>query len=331
MNKNVIAFIISLILPFIFLQGCRDPYVPWYNPDHGYDLYNPPYLEVPRLMSPLNNTTKVPTQPTFSWYLCRNAKTSRLQVSKDSLFENILYDTIGIERTNKIAIELNYLTKYYWRVNATDENGTSEWSGVWKFITVTLIGYPCPRTPTVGYEGKTYNTVQIGSQCWLKENLNVGTMIRGSYTSGHNGIIEKYCYHDSSIYCDIYGGYYQWKEAMEYVKTEGARGICPMGWHIPSHSEFETLSNTILNDGNSLKAVGQGSGTDNSGFSALLAGSLDNSGNFGALNSYARFWSSTDYYTLVYSFGVYESKSDIYLSLPHNVDNSGYNIRCIKN
>ena len=35
----------------------------------------------------------------------------------------------------------------------------------------------CPGTPTVSYSGKTYNTVQIGSQCWLRENLDVGTRI----------------------------------------------------------------------------------------------------------------------------------------------------------
>lgn len=37
-------------------------------------------------------------------------------------------------------------------------------------------GAPCPGIPTVTYEGKTYNTVLIGSQCWLKENLDVGVM-----------------------------------------------------------------------------------------------------------------------------------------------------------
>ena len=53
---------------------------------------------------------------------------------------------------------------------------------------------PCPGTPTVTYYGKTYNTVQIGNQCWLKENLDVGTMINTNSSSNkqtNNGIIEK--------------------------------------------------------------------------------------------------------------------------------------------
>ncbi|HSL89900.1 MAG TPA: hypothetical protein VK870_11395 [Ignavibacteriaceae bacterium] len=56
----------------------------------------------------------------------------------------------------------------------------------------------CPGTPTVTYAGKTYNTVQIGNQCWLKENLDVGNMIIGSLNQFDNGIIEKYCYNNDS-------------------------------------------------------------------------------------------------------------------------------------
>ncbi|MCK4678411.1 MAG: T9SS type A sorting domain-containing protein [Bacteroidales bacterium] len=48
---------------------------------------------------------------------------------------------------------------------------------------------PCPGTPTVTYEGQVYNTIQIFSQCWLKENLNVGTMIDGLDEMENNGII----------------------------------------------------------------------------------------------------------------------------------------------
>lgn len=52
---------------------------------------------------------------------------------------------------------------------------------------------PCPEIPTVTYEGKIYNTVKIENQCWIKENLNVGTMINGNQNQSNNGTIEKYC------------------------------------------------------------------------------------------------------------------------------------------
>jgi len=139
---------------------------------------------------------------------------------------------------------------------------------------------PCPGTPTVDYEGKTYNTVLIGNQCWLKENLDVGTMITG--WPDNNGIIEKYCYNNVLDSCTIYGGLYMWNEAMQYVVTEGARGICPEGWHMPKESEFQALINFVDSNANALKREDQGSGsgqgTNTSGFSELLAGAKGYSG-----------------------------------------------------
>ena len=162
----------------------------------------------------------------------------------------------------------------------------------------------CPEVQTVEYEGKTYHTVIIGSQCWLKENLDVGTMIPGNQNATDNGIIEKYCYDDAPANCDIYGGLYQWDEAMQYSTSVGEQGICPPGWHIPSwfhppFNEFLILDETVEGDGNALKAIGQGSGdgagTNISGFSALLSGMLLGPGSFFDMNIYGYFWSSTEH------------------------------------
>jgi uncharacterized protein (TIGR02145 family) len=143
-------------------------------------------------------------------------------------------------------------------------------------------------------DGQSYNTVQIGDQCWMAENLNVGDFIYGVNTMGDNPIIEKYCYNDLLSNCDSYGGLYQWNEAMAY--TSGMQGICPAGWHLPTLAEWTILNDFVDDDGNALKAVGQGSGagigTNTSGFSALLAGVRTSSGfdNFGSTTT---FWTST--------------------------------------
>jgi len=42
-------------------------------------------------------------------------------------------------------------------------------------------------------DGKTYNTVLIGEQCWMAENLNIGEMINGTEEMTNNGVIERYC------------------------------------------------------------------------------------------------------------------------------------------
>jgi uncharacterized protein (TIGR02145 family) len=67
----------------------------------------------------------------------------------------------------------------------------------------------------------------VGDKCWLKENLNVGTMILSEQNQSDNGLIEKYCYGDLPANCETYGGLYQWREAMQYIATPGTQGICP--------------------------------------------------------------------------------------------------------
>jgi len=194
----------------------------------------------------------------------------------------------------------------------------------------------CPGTPTVTYAGKTYNTVQISDQCWLKENLDVGTMVNGSQNQTDNGIKEKYCYDNDLANCETYGGFYQWDETMQYDTTEGIRGICPSGWHIPTSAEFQTLSDAVGGDGNALKAIGQGTGagagTNTSGFSALLAGFRYWDGYFGNLGNYANFWSSTEYNTTnttgANGLGLNDLESGINLGGIDGGD--GISVRCLK-
>ena len=100
---------------------------------------------------------------------------------------------------------------------------------------------PCPGTPTVEYEGQIYNTVQIMSQCWMKENLNVGTMIDAPQLPSDNDTIEKYCMGNMQEYCDMVGGMYYWREMMKYTNQTGGQGICPDGWHVPNDLEWKIL------------------------------------------------------------------------------------------
>ncbi|MHC1736922.1 MAG: FISUMP domain-containing protein [Ignavibacteriaceae bacterium] len=197
----------------------------------------------------------------------------------------------------------------------------------------------CIGTPTVTYEGKTYNTVQISNQCWLRENLDVGLYAASTGTSSNhsdvtnNGIMEKYCYENNESNCATYGGLYDWNEAMGYSTTPGSQGICPPGWHIPILAEFEALKATVNNDGNELKSVGQGSGggagTNTSGFSALLVGARDLNGHFGYLGNYTLFWSSTEYHLYGTDYlSLYDAGSSI--NLGNSYKESGFSVRCLK-
>lgn len=191
----------------------------------------------------------------------------------------------------------------------------------------------CPETPTVTYEGKVYNTVKIGNQCWLKENLDVGTMIPGKENQTDNGVIEKYCYENDPNNCNTYGALYQCNEAMQYVTSEGTQGICPPGWHMPSIAEFQTLSSSVANNSNSLKVVVQGFGgsvaPNSSGFSAFLSGYRYLDGYFYDLDYDASFWSSTQVNSgFAYNMYLCFTERDIGLYVMRKA--FGFCIRCIK-
>ncbi len=201
------------------------------------------------------------------------------------------------------------------------------------FRTAIIMGIPCPGIPSVTYEGKTYNTVQIGTQCWLKENLNVGTRIDVAQNASNNDTIEKYCYDNNETNCDTYGGLYQWNEAIQYDTSPGTRGICPSGWHIPTNAEFETLVSSVNNDGNALKSIGQGTfggqGTNTSGFSALLVGFRHFYNYFCNFGDIVYFWSTTENSSFgATSLGLLYNEDYIYVG--SSSKEYGFSIRCVK-
>ncbi|MBK6912172.1 MAG: T9SS type A sorting domain-containing protein [Ignavibacteriales bacterium] len=193
----------------------------------------------------------------------------------------------------------------------------------------------CPGTPTVTYEGKTYYTVQIGDQCWLRKNLDVGTTIGGSQNATDNGVIEKYCYDNDPANCFTYGGLYQWDEAMQYVTTEGTKGICPPRWHFPTVADFQKLMTEVGGyfNGNALKEIGQGTGdgagTNTSGFSALLAGYRFSLGFFDNLGYITGLWSSTEF-NATKAYGLYLYYDISSASLAYDSKVHGSSVRCVK-
>lgn len=202
-------------------------------------------------------------------------------------------------------------------------------------IDIKLESKSCPDVPYVVYEGKTYNTVKIANQCWLKENLDVGIMIHESENQTQNEIIEKYCYDNNPVNCETNGGLYQWDEAMQYVRNGlKIKGICPTGWHIPTQEEFKTLRTNADNQGDALKTVSYNSDSDlinSSGFSALFSGGrtiYDN--NFYGINNNAIFWSiENDSFGYAYTMQLTYKSENIDITKSNKF--YGFSLRCIKN
>lgn len=211
---------------------------------------------------------------------------------------------------------------------------------------------PCPETPTVEYEGQVYNSTQIFSQCWLKENLNVGTMIPGTIEQSNNGTIEKYCYNNEPDSCTKYGGLYQWWEVMQYTTQPGTQGICPPGWHLPTDEEWKVLEGTVdsqygigdpewdlyfeyrgFNAGRNLKTTsgwyGNGNGPDLFGFSALPGGYRLDYGSFNGISRHGNWLTSNEFDNFYIWF---HSSSFMYAGVHRDINPKeyGFSVRCLR-
>jgi uncharacterized protein (TIGR02145 family)/prepilin-type N-terminal cleavage/methylation domain-containing protein len=144
----------------------------------------------------------------------------------------------------------------------------------------------------------------VGSQTWAKANVDAGLMVTGVTEQTNNSILEKYCYNNIESNCtnDANGGLYQWDEAMGYVTTEGAQGICPAGSHIPSDNDWKILEvqlgmSQAQADATDWRGTDQGTQLKPGGASGLnmpLAGNRSSAGGtFVSMPTNAYLWSSS--------------------------------------
>ena len=194
-------------------------------------------------------------------------------------------------------------------------------------------------------DGNVYDTVVIGTQVWLKQNLKTtryrdGTPISlvtdndkwASMTGG------AYCwYNNNPVYKENYGALYNWYAA-SYA--------CPAGWHVPTKEEWETLINYVGNDAGKLKDpqfwscppgyVMDCSGNNESGFSARPGGSRAVDGTFCKIGFHlAAWWSTTSFLlpdgrTTEY-YVVFIMSDGLTIYTTYGLKTGGISVRCIKN
>jgi uncharacterized protein (TIGR02145 family) len=249
-------------------------------------------------------------------------------------------------------------TAYYVRAYATNSKGTAYGNAV----TFTTLSLACTGTPTVtDVDGNTYKTVQIGDQCWMRENLRTtkysdGTAIAlGSSTS--SDIAYRYNPDNNAGNVSAYGYLYNWKAVMRNSSSSsanpsGVQGVCPAGWHVPSGAEWTQLTNYVSSqsryrcgDSNTSIAkalastagwssdpescdVGSNPYSNNAtGFSALPAGRYSGAYVFFGYN--ADFWSSTENNS---SSALSRSLRNAYADVNSGFENKyyGYSVRCLK-
>jgi len=199
--------------------------------------------------------------------------------------------------------------------------------------------FQCGDAFTDSRDEQTYNTVKIGEQCWMAENLNVGILIDGNSNQTNNSTIEKYCHTNSESNCTIYGGLYQWDEMMNYSTTAGAMGICPPDWHLPTDAEWTTLTTYLGGEsvaGGKMKEAGtthwnspNTGATNASGFTGLPGGLLYDGIFYNDLGSIGHWWSSTQDSTInAWWLKLFYDYANVGHS--YGIRSYGFSVRCLR-
>jgi|GEM_PF-2522519 len=202
---------------------------------------------------------------------------------------------------------------------------------------VILSGGNPPGGTVTDYDGNVYNTVVIGQQTWLKENL------RSLHYADGSSIEGVWVYDDNESNAATWGRLYNWDAAMHGASSSngnpsGVQGACPDGWHMPSKAEFEQLIDFVgASVGWKLKETGTtywnepNSNTNETGFSARGAGKKEHvSGDFLNLRETTNFWSTLENNnTQAFNMILYANQG----GAPIHMDNKaiGFSIRCVKN
>jgi hypothetical protein len=192
--------------------------------------------------------------------------------------------------------------------------------------------YPACETIT-DFDGIEYETVLIGSQCWMAENLKVihyrnGDVIPAGYSDSewsnlstdayavypwdNDDISQNTCEGDC---VEVYGNMYNWYAVYD------TRDICPEGWHTPSDEEWTEVADYL------------GGSVNESGLNALLGGHRDHNGYFGVMGTAGYFWSSTErsidsenaYARVVYNYNGYSA-----VTRGNSDKRFGYSVRCLR-
>jgi hypothetical protein len=113
----------------------------------------------PNLSYPANNTTNMPLTFTFDWNDVTGAAWYQLQVSTSPTFSSYVLNLNGLTNSGYTVLTgvLSTNTTYYWRVNASNSGGTSEWSSVWNFTTLPTP----PSAPTLSYPANGATNVPV--------------------------------------------------------------------------------------------------------------------------------------------------------------------------
>ncbi len=332
------------------------------------------------------NWSAVTSVPAVTHYL--------VDVSEDSDFSSYILEKENVGNVTEYIVEdLDFGIEYHYRVFAVNPCGSSDASNTISVETVPET-FICGGFFIDDRDANIYNTVQIDDQCWMAQNLAYLPEVHNNDDHNAEGLLERPAYGvygydggnvgeakafeieiDGSLVntYETYGVLYNWWAAMDEEEADGCngsggvpndacitpiQGICPEGWHLPSHNEWTTLERFICEDAENDDCESEflydeaqigWQGTDEGDrlkcsdednfcnsvcnnvyeFSALASGFRVPNGSFDNADSLTNWWSTTNTaMNAIWYRGVKYDQSEI----RRNVIGANYGlpVRCIK-
>lgn len=229
-----------------------------------------------------------------------------------------------------------------------------EFKNIWTFCLAILgvlmiLSSSCKKkdnnnpTTVTDQDGNVYNTITIGMQVWMAENLKVTKYRNGDPIPNvkdtlqwMNLVTGAFCNNNTSGHAaGAYGLLYNWYAAID------SRNIAPAGWHVPSQAEWATFISTLGGEnvaGGKVRESGtthwkspNTGATNESGFTALPGGERNEFGTFNAIGTEAVWWStSKESGSDNYALGAFTLFLSLDMRECHGLKIQGYSIRCIK-
>lgn len=210
----------------------------------------------------------------------------------------------------------------------------------------------CGGQTSLSYDGRTYDLVEIGGQCWFADNLATDQYRNGDpiptgldNTTWQNTTAGAYAIYNNDIANDAtYGKLYNW------YTTVDSRGLCPTGWHVPTDCEWMYMEGSLgmsvtdqetagwrgTNEGGALKSTTgwtspNTGATNSSGFTAFPGGYRTSDGSaYSNIGYFGYWWSSTEAGSFyAWGRGLYNVKSNV-VRYDTSAKRSGLSVRCIK-
>jgi len=210
-------------------------------------------------------------------------------------------------------------------------------------IGIAFLTFKNQSQTVTDYDGNVYDTLMIGSQVWLKENLktthyNNGVLIPNvtENTAWAVLVTGARCYYnnDSLVYDSVYGPLYNW------YAVNDANSLCPSGWHVSTNAEWQTAETYLggsniaggkMKEAGTLHWLSPNTGaTNSSGFTGLPGGARDPiNNNFRNISENGVWWTATEYNSSM-AWSTYMWY--LFAGVDHNPGTKkyGFSVRCVK-